>query len=155
MNWPEDQNSTPWGSTTAEAAEVQDAAWRQVDDADSLRIHSLQHDLSTAQRQLAEARLQIGALESLLEDLPEIFERKFSQRLQPVLERQEQLQADNRNLLLQIQRLAPAPGEVRLRFNPDGAAAGANAVQLPQLPQPKVGQRQSWGDRIGRRRRAA
>jgi len=153
MNRPDDQQAASWGFTTAEAAEVQDAPWRPLDDADSARIHSLQHELSTALRQLAEARLQIGELESLLEDLPEIFERKFGQRLQPVLERQEQLLADNRHLQQQIRRLAPAPGEVRLRFNPESASGGA--VQLPQLPQPKAGQRQSWGDRWAGRRRAA
>jgi len=155
MNRPDDQQAASWGFTTAEAAEVQDAPWRPLDDADSARIHSLQHELSTALRQLAEARLQIGELESLLEDLPEIFERKFGQRLQPVLERQEQLLADNRHLQQQIRRLAPAPGEVRLRFNPDSASDGAAAVQLPQLPQPRAGQRQSWGDRWAGRRRAA
>ena len=140
-------------TTERQTTDWQDAPWRPLDDADSARIHSLQHELSTAHRQLAEAQLQISELESLLQDLPEIFERKFVQRLQPVLERQEQLLADNRELQHQIRRLAPAPGEVRLRFNPESASGGA--VQLPQLPQPRAGQRQSWGDRWAGRRRAA
>ena len=46
-------------------------------------------------------------------------------------------------------------GLAKLWFNPDGAAGGGSTVQLPQLPQPQAGQRQTWGDRIGRRRRAA
>ena len=154
MMGPEDQQP-PSSAADDPIADWQDADWRPVDEADSARILSLQHELSCAQSQLAEARQQIGALESLLEDLPEIFERKFSQRLQPVLERQEQLLSDNRNLQQEIRRLAPAPGEVRLRFNPDGAAGGGSTVQLPQLPQPQAGQRQTWDDRIGRRRRAA
>ena len=138
---------------------VQEAVWQVIDtpepatQAPTPDNGQLLLALATAERQLAEARLQISELESLLEDLPEIFERKFGQRLQPVLERQEQLLADNRHLQQQIRRLAPAPGEVRLRFNPESASSGA--VQLPQLPQPRAGQRQSWGERLAGRRRAA
>ena len=132
---------------------MQDADWRVIPEADTPHPEDLQRALASSERQLAEARLQITELESLLQDLPEIFERKFVQRLQPVLERQEQLLADNRELQHQIRRLAPAPGEVRLRFNPEAASGGT--VQLPQLPQPASGQRQGWGERIGRRRRAA
>ena len=132
---------------------VQDADWQVIPDTDTPHPEDLQRALASSERQLAEARLQITELESLLQDLPEIFERKFVQRLQPVLERQEQLLADNRELQHQIRRLAPAPGEVRLRFNPEAASGGA--VQLPQLPQPASGHRQGWGERIGRRRRAA
>ena len=132
---------------------VQDADWRVIPEADTPHPEDLQRALASSERQLAEARLQITELESLLQDLPEIFERKFVQRLQPVLERQEQLLADNRHLQQQIRRLAPAPGEVRLRFNPESASGGA--VQLPQLPQPRAGQRQSWGERLAGRRRAA
>ncbi len=92
----------------------------------------LQLALATAERKLAEARLQIAELEALLEEIPEIFERKFEQRLQPVLERQERLLDDNAELRQQIQLLAPVPGEVRLRFNPDAATQGGLA--LPPLP---------------------
>ena len=82
---------------------------------------------------MAEARLQIAELEALLDQIPEIFERKFEQRLQPVLERQERLLEDNTELRQQIQQLAPVPGEVRLRFNP-GNDKPSNALALPQLP---------------------
>ena len=132
---------------------VRDPDWRVIPETDTPRPDDLQQALASRERQLAVARLQISELESLLQDLPEIFERKFVQRLQPVLERQEQLLADNRELQHQIRRLAPAPGEVRLRFNPESASGGA--VQLPQLPQPRAGQRQSWGERLAGRRRAA
>jgi hypothetical protein len=97
----------------------------------------LQLALATAERKLAEARLQIAELEALLEEIPEIFERKFEQRLQPVLERQERLLDDNAELRQQIQLLAPVPGEVRLRFNPDGASQGSLA--LPPLPSRRLG----------------
>ena len=138
-----------------EADDIQEADWRLIEEPQQSPALDLRQSLATAERRLAEARLQISELEALLEDLPEIFERKFSQRLQPVLERQEQLLADNRTLHQQIQRLAPAPGEVRLRFNPEAAADATAGIQLPQLPQPGRGDRRSWGDRSERRRRAA
>ena len=138
-----------------EADDIQEADWRLIEEPQQSPALDLGQSLATAERRLAEARLQISELEALLEDLPEIFERKFSQRLQPVLERQEQLLADNRTLHQQIQRLAPAPGEVRLRFNPEAAADATAGIQLPQLPQPGQGQRRGWGNRSGRQRRAA
>jgi hypothetical protein len=140
---------------------VEEAVWREIDPPAPAEPAATEDNgqllvaLAAAERQLEDAKHQIAQLESLLEELPEIFERKFQQRLQPVMERQQQLLADKRHLQQHIQRLAPAPGEVRLRFNPIGAADGPGAVQLPQLPQPRAGQRQHWGDRIGRRRRAA
>ena len=94
-------------------------------------LQHLQLALATAERKLAEALLQIAELEGLLEAIPEIFERKFEQRLQPVLERQERLLDDNAGLRQQVQQLAPVPDEVRLRFNPD---AGGSPIALPQLP---------------------
>ena len=38
-------------------------------------------------RRIAELEQQIDAYEALLQDLPELFERKFQQRLEPLLER--------------------------------------------------------------------
>ncbi|MEB3253484.1 MAG: hypothetical protein VKI93_02110 [Synechococcus sp.] len=38
-------------------------------------------------RRIAELEQQISAYEMLLQDLPELFERKFQQRLEPLLER--------------------------------------------------------------------
>lgn len=97
-------------------------------------LQHLERALATAERKLAEARLQIAELEALLEEIPEIFERKFEQRLQPVLERQERLQSDNTELRQQIQLLAPMPGEVRLRFNPETVGPAHGGINLPQLP---------------------
>jgi hypothetical protein len=131
-------------------AELQDVDWRLVEEPQPGPDPDLRRALATAERELAKARLQITELEALLADLPDIFERKFSQRLQPVLERQKQLLADNRSLHQHIQRLAPAPGEVRLRFNPEAGPDAAAAIQLPQLPQRGRGQRSGWGDRRGR-----
>lgn len=106
--------------------------------------------LASAERKLAEARLQIAELEALLEEIPEIFERKFEQRLQPVLERQERLLDDNADLRQQIQLLAPVPGEVRLRFNPEAGRA-SNSLALPQLPSRSPIRRVGRADRQGPR----
>jgi hypothetical protein len=48
--------------------------------------------------ELAAARDEIRALHEMLEDLPEIFERKFQQRLATILEHQKHLLADNQAL---------------------------------------------------------
>lgn len=60
--------------------------------------------------------LELEELQTLLEELPGIFERKFEQRLQPVLNQQQLLLAENERLRAQVERLLPQPGEVRLRF---------------------------------------
>ena len=61
--------------------------------------------------ELAAARDEATALHEMLEDLPEIFERKFRQRLQSILEQQQRLLADNQTLREQLYTLAPgAPG---------------------------------------------
>ena len=130
----------PFEPTPADAA--QDAELNRQE-------HPLQLALATAERKLAEARLQIAELEALLEDIPEIFERKFEQRLQPVLERQERLLEDNTELLQQIQLLAPVPGEVRLRFNP--GAQPSNRLALPPLPSRPPIRRLGRADRQGPR----
>ena len=57
------------------------------------------------EQELAAARAELAAMHELLEDIPQIFERKFQQRLQPILE-------DNASLRRQLQQLqgAPQPG---------------------------------------------
>ena len=94
---------------------------------DTTRTQQLQQELSRTQQELE-------ALRALLEELPQIFERKYSERLQPLLERQQQLLQDNRALQDQIQRLSPSLGEVRLRFSEESAAAANQGLLLPALP---------------------
>ena len=134
LNTVDDAN-TDQPQQQPETEQVQDSGFNPNE-------HQLQLALDSAERKLAEARLHIAALEALLEELPDIFERKFKQRLQPVLERQERLLNDNADLQQQIQMLAPVPGEVRLRFSP-GAIQASGAPALPQLPSrpavPRVG----------------
>jgi hypothetical protein len=50
------------------------------------------------EQELAKTREELQAMQTLLEDLPALFEDKFRQRLQPLLEQQQQLLDDNANL---------------------------------------------------------
>ena len=127
--------------------------------------------LEATERRLNEARLQIAELEELLEELPVIFERKFQQRLQPVLERQQLLQANNADLQRQLRQLAAAPDDSRNPVPAESTAGNGNeadpadradssdsagststgisSLVLPQLPS------RSAERRSRRRRRAA
>ena len=46
-----------------------------------------ERDVNTLQRRVSELEEQVRTYEALLEDLPDLFERKFQQRLEPLLER--------------------------------------------------------------------
>ncbi len=48
-------------------------------------------------------------MQTLLEELPALFEDKFRQRLQPMLEQQQRLLDDNANLRRHLLQLQPAP----------------------------------------------
>jgi len=60
------------------------------------------------EQELAAARDEASALHEMLEDLPEIFERKFRQRLHGVLEQQQLLLSDNQALHERLHALQPA-----------------------------------------------
>jgi hypothetical protein len=51
---------------------------------------------------LQDTRRRIAALEALLEDLPALFESRFRQRLQPLLDQQRLLVQDNADLRQQL-----------------------------------------------------
>ena len=77
----------------------------------NLRDQDLRREWQSSQAELTRAQAQIADLEALLSELPDIFERKFQQRLQPLLERQEHLLEDNARLRQELHRLSPAqPG---------------------------------------------
>lgn len=63
----------------------------------------LLHELEVTRSELAE-------LSQLVEELPAIFERKFRQRLEPILEEQQRLQADNTRLRQQLEALPGSGG---------------------------------------------
>lgn len=72
---------------------------------------ALARERQQLEQELAEARAELAAMHELLEEIPRIFERKFQQRLQPILN-------DNAKLRRQLQQLQGAP----------------EASQQPQLP---------------------
>ena len=71
--------------------------------------------LKRLEQELEAARDEVSALHEMLEDLPEIFERKFRQRLHGILEQQQLLLADNRMLREQLFALQPASDEPEAR----------------------------------------
>ena len=80
--------------------------------------------LALTQQQLRDAQLRLAEMEQLLHELPDIFERKYQQRLQPLLEQQERLVSDNQQLQQQLRQLSSA------RTNP--------LARLRQLPPPHL-----------------
>jgi len=91
--------------------------------------------LERLEQELAAARDEATALHEMLEDLPEIFERKFRQRLQGVMEQQRLLLADNRMLRDQLYALQPAPSELETRPSrllPPAATPPAGTAPRPE-----------------------
>ena len=82
--WAQQQLPPAPGPAAAPAAAAQ-ASWE---------LQALTKELETAQAEL-------HSLHALLEEIPEIFERKFEQRLQPLL-------AENQALRQQLRQLKPA-----------------------------------------------
>ena len=59
-------------------------------------------------RELEAAHAELAAMHEMLEDLPEIFERKFRQRVQTLVDEQERLMHDNQMLRDRLYALTPA-----------------------------------------------
>ena len=57
--------------------------------------HQQQERQSELERELAKTREELQAMQDLLEDLPKLFEDKFRQRLQQLLEQQQRLLREN------------------------------------------------------------
>ena len=85
-------------------------------------------ELRAVERELATALAEITSLNELLEDIPEIFERKFQQRLLPLL-------AENQALRHQVLQLQSSPTEFR-------------AAELLPPVRPSRGQRPRFGQVI-------
>jgi hypothetical protein len=62
-------------------------------------------ELEALQRELEAARSQLTDLEGLLGELPQIFENKFQERLQPMLEQQRLIVEENQDLLDQVRHV--------------------------------------------------
>jgi hypothetical protein len=59
------------------------------------------------EQELAKTREELLAMQALLEDLPGLFEDKFQQRLQPMLDQQQRLLSENANLSQHLLQLQP------------------------------------------------
>ena len=78
------------------------------------------------ERELETALAEITSLNALLEDIPEIFERKFQQRLQPLL-------AENQALRHHLRQLQASPTNVK-------AAELLPPVKPSRADRPRFGQ---------------
>ena len=106
----------------------------------SLAITTTGPDAQQLEMELAAARDELKALHEMLEDLPEIFERKFQQRLATVMEHQKHLLDDNQALRDRLYSLNPAAA--------DGPPPGSGRPQPLLLP--TVARKQGWGQALKR-----
>ncbi|MEA5413693.1 hypothetical protein [Synechococcus sp. BA-132 BA5] len=108
--------------------------------ASSLAITTTGAEAQHLEMELAAARDELKALHEMLEDLPEIFERKFQQRLATVLEHQKHLLDDNQALRERIYSLNPAAA--------DGPPPGSGRPQPLLLS--TVARKVGWGQALKR-----
>ena len=87
------------------------------------------------EQELEAARDEINALHQMLEDLPEIFERKFRQRQWAFLDHHEHLLADNKALRERLYSLPPSQQHI-------------SPLTRPALPRAHQSQRQRLGNLI-------
>lgn len=101
---PEPKWSSPAASVFAWAQQNLSSEEEPLQRSNQHPAEALAHQ-QRLQQELDEARAELAAMHELLEEIPQIFERKFQQRLQPILE-------DNANLRNQLQQLqgGPEPG---------------------------------------------
>ena len=102
--------------------------------------------LAAARQELEQSMGQLAELDQLIVDLPGIFERKFAQRLQPLLERQRLLSEDNQALREHLQRLLPPAREGQARLGPRPADP-RGSDQAPASPIPALGP-SAWRRRL-------
>ena len=109
--------------------------------------------------ELERTRRDNEQLQALLEELPEIFERKYQQRLEPLLEHQYRLLEDNALLMDQLRllqsgaddgavpRLLSAEARDGATQGPDpGAVAPLEGEADAPLPDPTVAAGEDWAD---------
>ncbi|MGB7565131.1 MAG: RodZ domain-containing protein [Prochlorococcaceae cyanobacterium] len=94
-------------------------------------------ELAALQRELEAARAQLADLEGLLGDLPQMFERKFEQRLEPLLDQQRLIAEENQRLLDQVRHVLGSgdPPGGRPALPAAGEMAPAKAEVPPRQPE--------------------
>ena len=108
--------------------------------ASSLAITTTGPEAQQLEMELAAAREELKALHEMLEDLPEIFERKLQQRLATVMEHQKHLLDDNQALRERLYSLNPAASE--------GPPPGSGRPKPLLLP--TVAMKEGWGQALKR-----
>jgi hypothetical protein len=106
----------------------------------SLAITTTPPDPKVLEMELAAARDEIRALHEMLEDLPEIFERKFQQRLATVLEHQKHLLADNQALRNRLYGHSA----------PDADGPGSGPLRSQPVLLSTVARKEGWGQALKR-----
>ncbi|MEB3104698.1 MAG: hypothetical protein VKN17_02830 [Cyanobacteriota bacterium] len=107
-----------WGSAAEAVFHWNQRNWRQ---------EQLEQELSAAREELA-------AVQALLEELPQIFERKFQSRLQPILGEQERLLQENSALRQQLLQLQPQTRAQQPVLPPVPEARGLRSTLRRVLP---------------------
>jgi hypothetical protein len=128
------------GARTPSDPPAADPAATSASSTASLALTTTGPDAQQLELELAAARDELKALHEMLEDLPEIFERKFQQRLATVMEHQKHLLADNQALRDRLYSLNPAAA--------DAAPPGAGRPQPLLLP--TVARKPGWGQALRR-----
>lgn len=108
-----------------------------------LELEATKAQLLTCQQDLDRARRQLADLEELIRDLPQIFERKFHQRLQPLLDQQQLLAQDNYALREQARRLLP-PAPPPPPPDPENERRPASDSRQQETLAPLRALRQRW-----------
>jgi hypothetical protein len=93
------------------------------------------------ERQLSQVRAELAAMESLMEEVSEIFELKYQQRLQPILEENNNLRQQLDQLHRQLQQLQPRHQQAQ-QYQPQPPQQAGGQPLLPQLERPRRQQRQ-------------
>jgi hypothetical protein len=92
-------------------------------DADRIRHDALEEELEAARRKR-------DSYQALLKDLPEVFEGKFSERIRPLQQRNEELLQEGLALREQIRRALPEPAAAG-SLPPGGGSQSATSVGPP------------------------
>ncbi|CAK6696648.1 hypothetical protein ICNINCKA_02068 [Synechococcus sp. CBW1107] len=109
----------------------------------TLELEATKAQLLTCQQDLDRARRQLADLVELIRDLPQIFERKFHQRLQPLLDQQLLLAQDNQALREQARRLLP-PAPPPPPPDPESERRPASESSQQEALAPLRALRQRW-----------
>jgi hypothetical protein len=95
------------------------------------------HELEATQEEIAN-------YQGLLKDLPEIYERKFNERLKPVLDRQQHLLDERESLLQQLHHVLPGSESLNSHQPLDAAHQLSPTTEVADSPAPALRRRPWW-----------